>query len=211
MSEPETKPDAPDDEFALAIAGRIEADEALAGDNWDLAEYAIGELYGLKAAEEAIKTRAKDHMTYLLSEVKGRRAGLLWRCKNDIRARVDADLVGKKRKSITYATGKAGYRNTAASEKLVLDDEAKAIMWAETACPEAIRQSINMTVLKSTAITQGCPDGCHYEKTSAQESFFIGPEVVDRKQLTADAPTETKRESARDFLSKGVAEVDFDS
>jgi len=164
---------------------------------WNLAEWAVGLLHELDHAEEEIKARAKAHLAFLLQEAKGRRAGLLWKYGAAIRKQVVQDTSVKK-KSVTYATGRAGFRTVPAHERLVLDDEAKAIKFAEQYCPEAIRHSIDMKMLKSTAITQGTPDGCHYETTAARETFFIGPLTVTQPDLPAAKPTE--RLSASEFL-----------
>ena len=199
-------------EQAAEIVRQVEAQAKQAGDNWNLVEWAIGILNQLEAAEVDIKQRAKDHLAYLLSEAHSRRAGLLWKLGPQIRELVDAKLVGKKRKSITYATGKAGYRKTAAHTSLVMDDEVKALAWAKLNCRAAVVESVAREVLSAHCHkSQTLPDGCHWETTAAMANFYVGPVVVSRMELEAEPGAQPKqisqRQSAAAFLT---GEVSFD-
>jgi len=199
-------------EQAAEIVRQVEAQAKQAGDNWNLVEWAIGILNQLEAAEVDIKQRAKDHLAYLLSEAHSRRAGLLWKLGPQIRELVDAKLVGKKRKSITYATGKAGYRKTAAHTSLVMDDEVKALAWAKLNCRAAVVETVHRSTLSAHCKNSPAPDGCRWETTPATESFFIGPAVVHRRELEADTsvkaegkPVLSQRQSAAEFLQGEVS------
>ena len=191
-----------------------EADAAMKrlGDGFDVAEWVVGKLVELDAAEENIEERAKAHKTALLAEVKARRAGLLWKFGTAVRQEVDAKLVGKKTKSVSFATGRAGYRTSAGKRTLVIDDEAKAIDYAAVHHPEAIRDSIDRKMLEDFHKEwKTPPPGSHWETTPAGESFYIGPVTVTRPQLTAE-PVETEtdaaalggRQRANDFLNGTV-------
>lgn len=200
------------DEYALVIADEVKAVQARAGEHWNLAEWAVKVLQELDAAEILIRAKAKDHLAYLLSEAKGRRAGLLWKYGQQIQAQVDGELVGKHRRSITYATGKVGYRIAAARHRLVLDDEYKAILWAQEFMTEAIKRNIDMARFQEYHKTTGIvPPGCHVETTPERDNFYIGPVTVTKPQLPAPAAAPAApRQSAREFLGGSAAETPFE-
>jgi len=172
------------EEFAIDVAMQQMQQELRAGAEWNLAEWAVGILHQLDAAEDDVKERAKAHLAYLLSECKGRRAGLLWKYGQAIRQQIEAELTGGKRKSVTYATGKAGFRTVPGRKTLVLDDEAKAIQWAQENGPSLVRRSLDLAGLRH--FVENCespPPGCHWETTEPRENFFVGPVTVPANQL----------------------------
>jgi len=174
--------------YAIDVAIRQQCEQSRAGAEWNLAEWAVGLLHELDRAEDDIKDRAKAHLAFLLSECKGRRAGLLWKFGAQIREQVLRETPAKK-KSVTYATGRAGFRTVPGRERLVLDDEAAAIKWAETYCPEAVRRSIDMKVLREQYLKPDCaPPGCHRETTEARENFYIGPVSMPAAELPGPPP-----------------------
>jgi len=191
------------DEYAIQLASEIEAIQARAGNQFNLVEWAVGLLYELDEAEDRIREMAKNHLTYLLSEVKGRRAGLIWRCGDEIRKEVDAAIAGKKRKSITTATGRAGYRTTPGRTTLVIDEPAAVLGWAEANCREAIVKSVNRGIAELHMKATGeLPPGTHVETTQPQERFYIGPVTLTPELLPGDVPPEIRSQTAEEFFGE---------
>jgi len=191
------------DEYAILLASEIEAVRARAGDQFNLVEWAVGLLYELDEAEDRIKEMAKNHLTYLLSEVKGRRAGLIWRCGDEIRKDVDAAIAGKKRKSVTTATGRAGYRTAPGRTTLVIDEPAKVLAWAEVNCREAVIRSVNRAIVEAYMTATGeVPPGTHVEVTQPQEKFYIGPVTLTPELLPGGVPPEIRSQTADEFFGK---------
>jgi len=186
------------EQYAIDVAIRQQCEQARACEHWNLAEWAVGLLHELDTAEDEIKERAKAHLAFLLSEIKGRRAGLLWKFGTAIRDQVVKETPAKK-KSVTYATGRAGFRTVPARERLVVDDEAAAIQWAIQHHPEYIRRSIDMSGLNQYYKAHGdTPPGCHMEHTPARETFYIGPESMPVDELPVPAPKPAL--TAKDFF-----------
>lgn len=84
----------------------------------------------------------------------------------------------QKARSVKLLHGSVGFRK--GQDKLVIDDEEKALKWAEVECPEAIKQSILLTPAKAGLLKQ-CPetkalkDVMHIEP--GKDNFYIKPEV----------------------------------
>jgi len=194
--------------YAIDLAIQAESAKSRGGDGFKIAEWAIGLLYELDAAEERIKALAKEHLAFLLSEAKNRRAGLLWKFGQEIRAEVDAELAGKKRRSITYATGRAGYRKVGGHKKLMILDEAATIRWAEVNARHVISRTIVRALLEHDMADMDAPPGCVWETSPEGDAFYIGPVTVDRPQLPVPDP-QLPHQSAKDFFGASVAEEPF--
>lgn len=83
---------------------------------------------------------------------------------------------GQKSKSIKLLHGDIGFRKS--PDKLVIDDEVKAIAWAESECPEAIKRSLLLNPAKKQLLQQ-CPntkalaDVMHIEEGG--NTFYVKP------------------------------------
>lgn len=197
-----------DAEFSIDLAIQAESAKLRGGESFKITEWVIGLLYELDAAEERIKALAKEHLAYLLSDAKTRRAGLLWKFGQQIRAEVDAELAGQKRRSISYATGRAGYRKVGGHKKLVILDEAATIRWAEVNARHVISRTINRPMLEHDMAAMDAPPGCVWETSPEGDAFYIGPVTVHRPQLPVPDP-QLPRQSAKDFFGASVADEPF--
>jgi len=81
--------------------------------------------------------------------------------------------VTDKRRSVNLLHGKVGFRK--GQEKLIIDDEQKAIEWAEEYCPAAIKKSILLTPMKELSQEAEAAGFCHIEH--AEDKFYIEAEM----------------------------------
>ena len=155
----------------------LEADVALAQKHSDadpdtaLVEWYLGKWDDLSAAEKRIKAHAK----VLLNQVANRRKGLQWKFGPLVMAKVNRDLNEQKgkKKSVTYGTGRAGYRTVGGKDRVVIDNEQQAIAAAELHCPDAVTTKLKVSELAAWAESTGEPlEGTHIEQMEARESFY---------------------------------------
>lgn len=88
----------------------------------------------------------------------------------------------KKKKSVKLLTGTIGYHS--GKESIHISDKTKALAWAKTNCPDAIKveESLLKTPLMEYFKTNGAePDGCQYKP--ATEHFSAKP--IDGKDIQA--------------------------
>ena len=84
------------------------------------------------------------------------------------------------KRSVNLLHGKVGFRR--GQEKLVIDDEEKAIIWAESECPDAVKvvKSLLLTPAKAQLLKQ-CPETkalagiMHIEP--AEDKFYVKAEM----------------------------------
>ena len=187
----------------VAIQGEIlqhrytaehEAGQEQAGAGW-LPNWYLG----IHAECDAVEKRIKDQAKVLQAEVDARRKALTHWWGQQFKGQVDSDLADQhgKKKSVNYATGKAGYRKT--KEKLVILDGAKFISWAKMQCPDCLEFRV---ARKTPAVdhlheTGELPPGCSLDP--AEDRFFPAvatdalPEAPAAPQLPADpSPAEDK-------------------
>ena len=159
---------------------------AVDSDKW-LPEWFLQKLAEIEAAEAAIK----EHADALLHQAATRRSALWWKWGAAFEARVrsDIDAQGGKKKSMTYATGKAGYRSVGGQPTIEIVDEDKAVAAAESACPGAVK--VRKTLLKSEVLkyVQATGDelpGTRFFTPPIEERFF-----PKREQPLLESPCST--------------------
>lgn len=119
---------------------------------------------------EAIRARAEK----ILAPIRRRREFFEAAYTHQLEEFAKAKLDGAKAKSVKLLHGTIGFRKSPA--RLVIDDEGKAIEYAEQNCPDAIKRSLSVSTLK--AAFQNDPfdsDAMHLEP--GEESFYFKPEA----------------------------------
>jgi phage host-nuclease inhibitor protein Gam len=120
----------------------------------DLPTWYLGEMCQLDALADRIKRQAD----VLLAQVERRRAAIQWKYGPAFHAAVDERLEGSKKRSVDFATGRAGYRKSVLSLDVV--DKEAAVAWATEHCPLAVKFDVSRTELKKHLKATGeRPDG----------------------------------------------------
>ena len=151
--------------------------------NW-LPTWFLAKLAELDAAEQAIA----EHAARLAREIEARRKALLWRWGRELQQQVTTDLraQGGKRKSVTYPTGRAGFRASTVTPHIIVDDEPTAVAAAEIACPAAI---VVMKMLRISPLLKHFQEtgeelpGTHYDAGHSDQKFFAGKVTLGVKEL----------------------------
>lgn len=137
------------------------------------------------AAIERVKAQADKLIAYF----EARRRARQWRYGTEFRATVENDLAeqrkkDKRKKSVTYATGTAGFRKAPA---LVIVKDKKALMdWCGVNLPAAVPMEphLHLTPIKEHfAKTGEIPDGC--DVVEEREQFYPAFKL---KELPNGAP-----------------------
>jgi hypothetical protein len=128
----------------------------------DCVNWFLGEDVKLDAMEDIIKRNSKA----LLDAIAARRKAKAMRWGGQFKAAVDRLLKAKGGKTLKTLFGNAGYRKS--QIKIVVNDEAAAIDWALSNCPEAVK-----TVLAGTAPLK--------KAFEASGEAIPGVEVIDPK------------------------------
>jgi len=105
-----------------------------------LGDYVTRRVCELDAQEAALKLQHQRHLARLRAE----RWQLAHRYDARLRAVVEEALKGSKKKSVSYAFGRAGFRKTT---RVNVTDEAAALEWAAANAPSAVK--VQTSLLKS--------------------------------------------------------------
>ena len=140
----------------------------------------LPEFYLRKEAEiTALEKKIREQSKLMLSALKSRRNGLAWKFGSLFEDIVRRQLVdqGGKKKSITFFSGRAGYRSKKATVQVT--DEEALIQWFRLQ-PEAIRLELekcfDIKFARKTPLTEyvlgsgDIPDGVEF--VDAHESFY---------------------------------------
>jgi len=165
------------DQAAAEVLGPLEADAALARTQYDDAgmEWLPNWFLAHSDALDTAEKRLAEQFAILKGHLKAKRAALWWNWGNEFQAQVSQDLhaQGGKKRSVTYATGNAGWRKTASRDVVVIDDPEKAEACARLFCPDAVTVTLKPSeLLKYVAATGDELEGVRVEHVDEKDSFF---------------------------------------
>ena len=180
-----------DDAFAevqelLADSERAQRRGDYADENGYLPEWFLGKLAELDAAEAVIKAQYQT----ILKQIATRRNRLWYTKGPDFQAQVNRDLAAqkahdKRKKSVDYLTGNAGFITTGGRKSVVVKDVIAASLFFDKACPDAVSYSINKTAAKKYYEDTGeVIPGIEIVESPKVESFF--PHPPEKIQIDAD-------------------------
>lgn len=164
------------DRVADEVFDLLSADATMAKDDDD--ENWLAPWYLQKEAEyDAAQKAITEHAALLLKQLGSKRVALqrYWGASFENQVRQDLEAQGGKKKSVTYATGTAGYRKTGGKDKLTIDDATAAMGWAKEQCPEAVKtveSLLKSELLKHTKDTGEVIPGTRLETTPVVDKFF---------------------------------------
>ena len=195
-----------DDLDAEAAVLAVDADrwaQLHAGEGGDLSwlpEWYLKKLVEHEAARQAIK----EHSAKLLAQVDARDNALKWKWGQKVEVQVNKDLQvqGGKKRSVQYATGRAGYRKVAGGEKVLVDDEDVAMKHAAKSCPAAIkveRRILPSELKKLLKDTGEVLPGTHIETTASEDRFYAGKQTFHPKRLTGERDESNRITAAKFF------------
>jgi hypothetical protein len=147
-----------------------------------LPEWFLRKSSELDMAEKVIKEQAKR----LLNQVKARRHSLWFHHGADFESQVRKDFAAqqkaaqttrdKKRKSVTYMHGNAGFRASGDKIEVVVTDKVKASLALDKVCPEAVDYKIDTAKVKKLFKETGeVVDGIECKVVPSVDSFFPKP------------------------------------
>ncbi len=164
----------------------IDADANLAqsrheGQGW------VVEWYLQRLAElDAVAGVHHDQFKTLQSQIDSRRKALDYRYGELFQQeamKVFAARPDQKKKSVDTLCGRIGCRTTGGKQKLVIDDEVKAIASAEIECPEAVKKTLSRSIIKEQLEAGVAIEGARLVVTDKVESFYAGSVKFDRPLL----------------------------
>ena len=135
------------------------------------------------AEVEAARDIIKENSAALLRACDAREKALAWKWGHLVNVQVDKDLRGQggKKKSVRYLTGVAGYRKVSGREKVIVEDETKALAAAAQSCPDAIKVARSLLVsevLNHLHKTGEILPGTRVERSAAEDRFYVGKQVL---------------------------------
>ena len=117
-----------DKELVLTEVAVLEAEAVVRFKSKDIANEHLPSFYLRRLAEiEAARKLLWAQYQTMRAQVEAAERALVWRYGVQMKAAVDAQLGGGKRKSVDYSTGRAGYRKS--QPKLVVNDETALEQW----------------------------------------------------------------------------------
>lgn len=130
-----------DDREAMALAAAERTAASASCPSMGLAEWYIDLMAHLDETEE----RIKEHVRTLMAEIGRRRRGAIMRFGAEVKHEIDAMLKaqGGRKKSVTLATGRAGYRAT--KGRVVVQDRKALADWCVDHCLDAIETVVART------------------------------------------------------------------
>ena len=171
----------PDERAELAEELAEQRDESLSLAEWYLKVMGECDFVEQRIDEQAAKIKA---------QVAARRKALEWRFGRDFREQVERDLAqqkNKRKRSIDYITGRAGFRSVPA--KVVVVNKDELMNWAAIHCPDAVPMEpvLHVTpILKHFEATGEEAPGCFIRQKF--DKFYPG--AIDNEQLGPQAGTD---------------------
>lgn len=162
---------------------------------------------GQQAMLDALAERVKEQSAVMLRQIETRRRALNWKWGLEFSRQVADDLAAEKgkRKSVDYATGRAGFRATPG--KLTIVDAEQLRAWCEAHYMDGLKLEISKSAIDRYFKDTGeVPPGCHYSPPG--DRFYPSVEVPVLAREEAHGDERSGGEGSGGRLEAGPSETD---